>query len=106
MRQNKFTLKFTRKAYGDLDEIYGYISRELYNEDAASNHLNKIEASIMRLRDFPFSCNYVRDETLKSKGYRKLIVENYIVFHLVNEAEREVVVMRVLYGKKNYQDFI
>lgn len=52
MRQNKFTLKFTRKAYGDLDEIYGYISRELYNEDAASNLLNKIEASVMRLRDF------------------------------------------------------
>ena len=60
----------------------------------------------MMLKDFPFSCSFVRDNLLKDKGYRKLIVDNYIVFHLVSEAEKEVVVMRVLYGKQKYQDLI
>ncbi|WP_099354478.1 type II toxin-antitoxin system RelE/ParE family toxin [Fredinandcohnia onubensis] len=106
MEENKYKIKVTPKAYEDLDEIYGYIANELYNEDAADNLLEQIETNIMRQKDFPFSCSYVRDEILKNKGYRKLIVANYIVFHLVNEFDKEVVVMRVLYGKQKYQDLI
>jgi toxin ParE1/3/4 len=106
MEENRYTIKVTPIAFEDLDEIYGYISNELYNEGAADNTMQKIEASIMRLKDFPFSCSFVMDELLKDKGYRKLIVENYIVFYLVREGERQVVVMRVLYGRQKYQDLI
>jgi toxin ParE1/3/4 len=106
MAENNYSIKVTPKAYEDLDGIYGYITNELYNEDAADNLLGKIEASIMRLSFFPFSCSYVKDELLKVKGYRKLIVENYIVFHLVSESEKEVVIMRVLHVKQKYLDII
>ncbi|MEH7225216.1 type II toxin-antitoxin system RelE/ParE family toxin [Bacillus sp. JJ1566] len=106
MEKSEFEIKITPKAYEDLDEIYGYIANELYNEDAADNLLEKMETNIMRLKEFPFSCSYVRDEILKNKGYRKLIVDNYIIFHLVNESDKEVVIMRVLYGKQKYQDLI
>lgn len=106
MEENKYKIKVTPKAFEDLDEIYGYIANDLYNEHAADSLLEKIETSIMRLKDFPFSCSFVRDEVLKVKGYRKLIVENYIVFHIVREAEKEVVVIRVLYGKQKYLDLI
>ena len=58
----------------------------------------------MRLKDFPYSCSFVLDEPLKSRGYRRLIVDNYIVFYLVNEMEKQVVVMRILYGAQNFQD--
>ena len=106
MEKSNFTLKVTLIASEDLDEIYSYISYELFNEDAADHLMEKIETSIMRLKDFPFSCSFVDDEILKSKGYRKLIVENYIVFYLVSEKEKVVVVMRVLYGKQKYEDLI
>ena len=105
MKENNYALKFTPIAYEDLDEIYRYITSELYNEAAANNLLIKFEANIMRLKDFPFSCSFVRDEMLKEKGYRKLIVDNYIVFYLVNEVQKEVIIMRILYGKKNYQEW-
>lgn len=58
----------------------------------------------MRLRYFPYSCSFVLDEPLKNKGYRKLIVDNYIAFYLVNETEKQVVVMRILYGAQNYEN--
>lgn len=106
MEENKYTIKITPKAYEDLDEIYGYVANDLYNETAADHLMEKMETSIMRLKDFPFSCSYVEDEILKDKGYCKLIVENYIVFHLVRGDEKQVVVMRVLYGKQKYQDLI
>jgi len=94
------------KAFEDLDDIYSYITHELYNERTADNLMKKIETSIMRLKDFPFSCSFVKDEILKEKGYRKLVIENYIAFYLVREKGKQVVIMRVLFAGQKYQDFI
>ena len=89
-----------------MDEIYSYIAGELLNEDAAANHMDQIEDKIMRLRNFPFSCSLVEDDALRDKGYRKLVVENYIAFYIVEEKKKQVIVMRVLFGRQKYQDII
>ena len=96
----------TPKAAGDLDNIYNYISKELYAEEVADKLLDIIETSIMALKEFPFSRNYVADAFLKSKGYRKLIIDSYIAFYLIDEDKKEVVIMRVLYGRQKYEDFL
>jgi len=106
MVKNKFQIKITPKASEDLDEIFGYIASELFNERAAENLMEKIETQIMRLQDFPLSGCSVEDEILKAKGYRKLIIENYVAFYMVNEIEKQVIIMRVLYGRQHYQDII
>ena len=106
MSKNNYSLKLTPKASEDLDKIYSYISKELYAEKAVKNLLEKIETSIMRLKDFPFSCNYVVDKFLRKKGYRKLIIDNYIAFYLVNKKEQQIIIMRVLYGRQEYQDLL
>lgn len=106
MPENSYSLKFTPKASEDLEQIYSYISRKLFAEIAAGNLLEKIESSIMRLKYYPYSGSFVLDEPLKSRGYRKLIVDNYLVFYLVNEPEKQVVIMRILYGAQNYQDIL
>jgi addiction module RelE/StbE family toxin len=106
MKKKRYLLKITSIARDDLSKIYNYIIKELLNETAADNVLNKIESSFMRLKDFPFSCNLVDDKILKEKGYRKLIVDNYIGFYIVDELKEEVVIMRVLYGRQKYQDII
>ncbi len=103
---NNYTIKMTPKAVEDLDIIYRYISEELFATSAATNILERIEKEIMRLREFPFSCNLVADEYLKNKGYRKLIVDNYIVFYLIEEEKDRVIVMRVLYGKQKYENLL
>ncbi|MDW7674717.1 MAG: type II toxin-antitoxin system RelE/ParE family toxin [Bacillota bacterium] len=86
--------------------MYSYISQELFAVSTANNLLERLERSIMSLRDFPFSCNLVADELLKKKGYRKLIVDNYIIFYIVDEFDKRVVIMRVLYGRQKYQDIL
>jgi len=106
MVESKYRIKITPKANDDLDEIYSYIAEELFNEDAAENLIDKIENNIIRLRDFPLSCSLDEDDVLRSKGYRKLVVENYIAFYIVDEIEKQVVIMRVLYGRQKYQDII
>ena len=106
MSENSYILKFTPKANGDLEQIYAYVSGKLFSEIAADNLLERLENSLIRLRYFPYSCSFVSDEPLKNKGYRKLIVDNYIAFYLVNETEKQVVVMRILYGAQNYENLL
>ena len=103
---NNYKLKFTRIANDDLEQIYNYISNNLSAEMAVSNLIEEIECNIMRLADFPLSGSMVLDEVLQAKGYRKLIANNYIVFYLINEEERMVIVMRIIYGGQQYQDII
>lgn len=106
MLENSYDMKFTSKASEDLEEIYTYISEKLSADSAAVHLLEKIEVSIMRLIDYPYSCSCVLDESLKLKGYRKLIIDNYIVFYLVNETDKQVIIMRILYGAQNYQGLL
>ncbi len=106
MSKRKYSLKFNQKAYEDINQIFSYIAESLCNGVAAYNLIEKIEKSIMRLRDFPYSCSYVSDDFLKNKGYRKLVVDNYLVFYLVDETEKSVIVMRILYGAQKYQELL
>lgn len=106
MEKNRYRLKITPIASQDLDEIYSYIATELFNGNAAENLMGKIEKSIMGLKDFPLSYNFVADEILRQKGYRKLVIDNYIAFYIVNEEEKQVVIMRVLNGRQKYEDIV
>ena len=106
MSEHNYRVKFTPKAEEDLDEIYQYIFGALSAPIAADRQIDRIEKAIMRLKEYPFSCQCVLDEPLKAKGYQKLIIDNYLVFYLVNEAEEEVVIMRILYGASKYQDIL
>lgn len=106
MESNNYHIKFTKVAEDDLDEIYRHILEESSAEEIARGLLEKIETSIMKLRLFPFSCNFVSDEFLKNKGYRKLIVGNYIAFYLIDDVNNNVVIMRIIYGSRKYQDII
>ena len=106
MSENSYIIKFTPIASDDLESIYSYIFNNLSVPIAADNLLYKIENDILRLKDFPYSCSYVIDESLKARGYRRLIIDNYNVFYLVNEMDKRVVVMRILYGAQNYLEIL
>lgn len=106
MSKNEFEAILTPASLNDLDSIYRYITINLQSDISARNLLDKIEERILQLELFPYSCEFVQDEALKSKGYRKLIIDNYIAFYKVNEIEEQVVIMRVLYGSQNYKGIL
>ncbi|WP_326839059.1 type II toxin-antitoxin system RelE/ParE family toxin [Clostridium aromativorans] len=68
--------------------------------------MSNFESKILRLKDFPYSCSLVIDETLKQRGYRKLIIDNYIAFYLVDDNKQQVIIMRILYGARNHKDIL
>ncbi|WP_404451042.1 type II toxin-antitoxin system RelE/ParE family toxin [Virgibacillus necropolis] len=106
MENSKFTVKMTQKANSDLERIYIYVMEESTSINYADHILDRIEKNIMRLQDFPYSANFVKDEVLKQKGYRKLIVDNYIIFFLTQNDKKKVTIMRILYVRQNYQKYL
>jgi|GEM_PF-77395 len=95
---NNLRLKFTPEAQTDLFEIFDYIEKSLFAPTAAVNLIEKIEQACRRLTDYPFSCPIPRDDMLAKKGYRMLLVDNFIAFYMVDE--NHVTVMRVMYGRE------
>ena len=94
-------LKITPEAKADIFEIFEYITKNLAAPAAAEERIKKIESACNRLTVFPFLGVIPRDATLAKKGYRMLIVDHFLVFYTVDE--QAVKIMRVVYGRRNYQ---
>ena len=95
--ESEWKLKLTPLARTDLEEIYQYISICLDAPQAADRLMTAFEKSFEQLQ------NRADDESLRKKGYRKLIVEDYVGAYLLNEQTKEVVVMRFFYGARDYK---
>lgn len=106
MPENKFKLKFTKEAQSDLFEIFDHIANNLAAPIAAGSLIDKIEKASENIALFPYAGSIPNDGTLAKKGYRLLVVDNFIIFYQVDEAALIVKVIRVVYGKSNYQQFL
>ena len=95
MQTNKYVVKIAPAAIDYLNAIYEYIASELCNPEAALNLIQNIEKSVLRLKAYPHSCSLVKDELLRIRGYRKLIVNNYIAFYICDDINMTVNIMRV-----------
>ncbi len=87
-------------AVQDMDEIWDYISFSLSNVMAANSMIDKLQASIEKLADFPQMGTPLKSIISTGSGYRFLVCESYIVFY--REKEEDVYIDRVLYGKRDY----
>ena len=83
----------TESAERDIDEILTYMTEKLANLQAAMDWADELE---MRYGE-------LSNETLGRAGYRCFVVKNYIVFYRVDEMERKVIILRVFYGRQDYE---
>ncbi|MFA6075566.1 MAG: type II toxin-antitoxin system RelE/ParE family toxin [Negativicutes bacterium] len=104
--QNKYALRITHVAEADIEDIFAYIFNSLSASGAAKSLIDKIHDSIIGLCEYPFAGSMVDDEVLRMRGYRKIIVERYIVLYRVNDNEQIVTIMRVIFGARNYLEIL
>jgi toxin ParE1/3/4 len=91
-------------AMDDVSNILDYISID--NPPAAIELIHKIDNAIKSLSEFPYKGVIPRDFYLKSKKYRMLIIDSYIVFYIINESLSVIEIMRVLSSKQNYSTLL
>ncbi len=102
----KYSLFISEAAEKDLDEITDYIAYELREPETALNQISRIQEVILSLSEMPERHAIVQDNYLTSKGIRIVPVDNYLVFYTVNMQESAVHIVRVLYGRRDWQDIL
>ena len=83
----------------DLNDIVSYLNT--LSPQAAIRYYDLLVEKISSLVEMPERCPFVRNIALKAKGYRYLIVENYLVFFVIKGDT--VQIRRILYNKRQYK---
>jgi plasmid stabilization system protein ParE len=94
-----YKLYISKDAHDDSSVITGYIAHELKNPQAAACFLDDVEKSYRRLaanHRFYSLCN---DARLERMGYRKISIENYMILFRIDEVNKTVYIVRIVYGR-------
>jgi addiction module RelE/StbE family toxin len=98
---NEYTVLYLPIANKDLDEIISHIQTDSFN--AALNFIETVDYQVSQLETFPLMGKIPEDKFLKEKGYRILIIGNYLVFYVVLEDKKIVEIRRILHGTSKYK---
>ena len=93
----RYKVKIYPSAQRDLREIVDYLNT--LSPSAALRYYDKLTQEIASLSTMPERCPRPRDLALAAKGYRYLIVENYLIFYVVSGGT--VQIRRILYGRRD-----
>lgn len=93
----RYQVKVTAKALSRLTRLYDYIHGITQVEDIAQAQRERLEEAILSLASMPERCRVMESEPWKSRGMRRLLVDNYSVFYFI--AENEIRVTDIIYSK-------
>lgn len=95
----KYKLLIFPSAKQDLQDIVDYVNK--LSTQAAFKLYDEIIDNIGSLAQMPMRCPLMKSSVLRAKGYRVLLVHNYLVFYIVNGYTVEI--RRILYGQRHYE---
>ena len=95
-----YKIKYLPLAVQDLDEIARYLSG--FYPKTASRVLKELREKITKLGDPPKMCEVYRLDP----AYRRLVVDQYLVFYRVNDENKIVEIHRVLRGAWNLPQYL
>jgi len=94
-------VEITGNAEEDIEEIYQYIAISLEEPDIAWNQTKRIRDKIGKLSYMPERYSVIQDEPWKSREVRRINIDNYAAFYLVDSKSAKVTVIRVLYARRD-----
>lgn len=98
---DKYKIKLHARAFKDIDDIFSYIALEIQSLEYARGQTDRIWKALKTLNTFPQSHQERNDGKYAGKGYRQLLIDNYIVIFKIDEAEKIVSVVTVQYQRRN-----
>lgn len=101
MASKKYDYVLTEVAEADIDEIFEYITVDLANPDAASDFADELEEKLDELSKTPKSGRLVENEFLKRDDIRRILVGNFIAYYIIDDEKKQIVVLRVVYSKRD-----
>lgn len=92
---DKYKVKINPRAIRELDHIYGYIANEKLAPENAKEQIDRIKKAILSLDAFPHSHQERNEGRYAGKGYRQLLIDNYIAIFRIDEPPKTVYVVTI-----------
>ena len=101
-----YQIRITKAAERNLISAADHIEFVLKNPKAADDLLDEADTQINSLYEYPESCKVVNDPILNSWGICYIKVKNYLAFFIIDEDKKEVIVVRFLFRKSNWNEIL
>lgn len=102
----KYKVIIELPAQRDLQSILRYITNTLKEPVIARRIYTSIKEQILMLNQMPLRHSVVQDPPYAAMGVRKLLVENYIAFYIIDESKCQVHILRILYNRREWQNIL
>lgn len=99
----EYKIVIEQTAENDLLGILSYISDTLHEPSIAMKIYGLIKKEILNLNRMPFRFEVVNEEPYRSMGVRRIPVENYTAFYIVDENEKTVHIFRIIYNRREWR---
>ena len=93
----KYTVKLYKRAFKDMDRIYAYIALEKLSPENAKGQTDRIKKAILDLETLPQSHQDRLVGRYAGKGYKQLLIDNYVAIFRIDEKKKIVWVVTVQY---------
>ena len=101
-----YELFITQNASDELDEILDYIANHLDNPPAAAAFLDKVRECYTRLSENPRIYQLCDYPDFKEKGYRKVVINHYVMLYRIDEKSGVVYILHIFFGRQDFYHLI
>ena len=101
---DRYKITITRQAREHLLLIREYVAVELNEPESAKKLLGLIKCEILSLQTMPYRIKCIDEEPWCDLGFRKLRVKNYYIYFLIDEQNKEIQLLAVIYVKRNQDE--
>jgi len=102
----EYKINISDLAKADLDGNLDYIANKLHNKKAALDLKVAFKECFEFLKTSPRMYPECHDSRLAREGYRKAIVKNYIGLYKVDDENKVVNMIRIVYGRMDYSKLV
>ena len=103
---DQYTVNLSDAARDDIREIYAYLNDILCDHKSAVWTYEGLKQAVLSLETMPMRRPLVSDEEFASKGIRSLRSGRYLIFYVVAEEPRVVLVVRVLHERREWKTIL
>ena len=102
MDTNEYKIIITPMAYKEINEIYDYITENLYAENASKRLMKKVEEEIQKLKYAPKIHAEIEKQDELRRIYRRIVIDNYIILYTIDTENKTIFIAHMYYGGRNY----
>ena len=103
---HRYGIEYAKPAEGDLFALYTYIASKLKVPETGRDQVRRIIRAVSSLDQIPERYPVFREESSDTPPIRRMNVDSFAIFYMVEEACRKVSIVRIVYGGRDLEELL